>query len=150
MAVCMTTPKDCVSFLDKSARGNAGFTLIEIIVTLAIISLGLPVLLQSFSNAANAQKNAEDKTTSLYLLKTRMAQIEIQGYPDIGQEEGDFGENSPYRWRTEVHDVESEDFQDGLRAVTVTITWQERGREKSISMSTYFANRQMPQPQNGR
>ena len=150
MAVCMTTPKDCVSFLDKSARGNGGFTLIEIIVTLAILSLGLPVLLQSFSNAANAQKNAEDKTTSLYLLKTRMAQIEIQGYPDIGQEDGDFGENSPYRWRSEVYDVESDEFEEGLRAVTLTITWLDRGKAESTSMTTYIANRQMPQPQNGR
>ena len=146
----MTPRKDSVSFLNKSARGNGGFTLIEIIVTLAILSLGLPVLLQSFSNAANTQKNAEDKTTSLYLLKTRMAEIDIQGYPDIGQEEGDFGENSPYRWRTEVHDVVSDEFQDGLRAVTVTVTWQGRGKEESISMNTYIANRQMPQPQNGR
>lgn len=146
----MTPPKVFVANLHKSARGNSGFTLIEIVVTLAILSLGLPVLLQSFSNAANNQRNSQDKTTAMYLIKTRMAQIELEGYPDIGQESGDFGENSPYRWRSEVHDVVSDEFEEGLRAVNVTVTWLERGKDESTSMITYIANRQMPQPQNGR
>lgn len=146
----MTSLKDFDPLLHKSTDDNGGFTLIEIVVTLAILSLGLPVLLQSFSNAANYQRTSEDKTTVLYLLKTRMAEIELQGYPDIGEEEGEFGENSPYRWRSEVHDLESDEFEDGLRAVTVTITWLEQGKAKSTSMSTYVANRQMPQPQGGR
>ena len=143
----MTPLKVFVSYLHKSARSNGGFTLIEIVVTLAILSLGLPVLLQSFSNAANNQRNSQDITTAIYLLKTRMAQIELEGFPDIGQESGDFGENSPYRWRSEVHDVVSDEFEEGLRAVNVTVTWLERGKAESTSMTTYFANRQMPQPQ---
>jgi type II secretion system protein I len=146
----MTSLKDFVSLLHKSAHDNGGFTLIEIVVTLAILSLGLPVLLQSFSNVANNQRISEDKTTVLYLLRTRMAEIELQGYPDIGTEEGEFGENSRYRWRSEVHGVESDEFEEGLRAVTVTITWLEQGKTESTSMNTYVANRQMPQPQNGR
>jgi type II secretion system protein I len=146
----MTSLKYFDSLLHKSTDDNSGFTLIEIVVTLAILSIGLPVLLQSFSSVANNQKLSEDKTTVLYLLKTRMAEIELQGYPDIGTEEGEFGENSPYRWRSEVHDVESDEFEEGLRAVTVTITWLERGKAESTSMNTYVANRQMPQPQNGR
>ena len=146
----MNPLKDFVSFIHKSAPDNGGFTLIEIVVTLAILSLGLPVLLQSFSNAANNQNISEDKTTALYLLKTRMAEIELQGYPDIGQEDGDFDENSPYRWRSEVYDVESDEFEEGLRAVTLTITWLDRGKAESTSMTTYIANRQMPQPPNGR
>ena len=146
----MTPLKDFVSFLQDSPHGNKGFTLIEIVVTLAILSLGLPVLLQSFSNAANNQRKSEDKTTAMYLLKTRMAQIELEGYPEIGQESGDFGENSPYRWRSEVYDVESDDFEEGLRAVNLTITWLGRGKSESTSMTTYIANRQMPQPQSGR
>ncbi len=89
-------------------------------------------------------------TTAIFLLKTRMAQIELEGYPDIGQESGDFGEYSPYRWRSEVHDVVSDEFEEGLRAVNVTVMWLEQGKAESTSMMTYFANRQMPQPENGR
>ena len=66
-------------------------------------------------------------TTAIFLLKTRMAQIELEGYPDIGRDSGDFGENSPYRWRSEVHDVVSDEFDEGLRAVNVTVTWARAG-----------------------
>ena len=127
-------------------RSSHGFTLIEIIAALAILSLALPALLSSFSMAAKGQAVAENQTTALYLLKFRMAEIELSGYPDIGEEEGEFGDNSRYRWQSSVQDVESEELE-GLRLVTVTVSWQERGREKSLSMSTQIADRQLPEQQ---
>lgn len=135
-----------ISLFHRSADDTNGFTLIEIVVTLAILSLALPTLLRSFTEAAKGQALAENRTTALYLLKFRMAEIEAEGYPDIGEEEGEFGEDSRFRWRSDVQDVDSEEIE-GLRLVTVTVTWQERGRERLISTSTYLADRQIPQNQ---
>ena len=135
-----------ISLFHRSADDKSGFTLIEIVVTLAILSLALPTLLRSFTEAAKGQALAENRTTALYLLKFRMAAIEAEGYPDIGEEEGEFGEDSRFRWHSDVQDVESEEIE-GLRLITVTVTWQERGEERSISTSTYLADRQMPQQQ---
>ena len=139
--------KDCISFF-SSSHTERGFTLIEIVVTLAILGLAMPALLRSFTQAAKEQALSENMTTALYLLKFRMAEIEAGGYPDIGEEDGEFGENSRYRWNSEVQDIESEEIE-GLRLVTVTVIWQEQGKEKSISMNTYLADRQMPQTQQG-
>jgi general secretion pathway protein I len=125
-----------------------GFTLIEIVVALTVLSLALPALLSSFTMAAKGQARAEGRTTALYLLRYRMAEIELAGYPDIGEEEGEFGENSRYHWHSSTQDVESEEFE-GLRQVTVTVSWQELGKEKSVSLSTYVAERQLPQQQQG-
>ena len=133
-----------VSFFCRSSDDKDGFTLLEIIITLAILSLALPTLLRSFTEAAKGQALAENRTTALYLLKFRMAAIEAEGYPDIGEEEGEFGEDSRFRWHSEVQDVESDEIE-GLRLVTVSVTWQERGKERLISTSTYLAERQMPQ-----
>ncbi len=121
--------------------GDNGFTLVEILVTLTVLSLALPALMYSFRNAAHGQALSENRTTAVYLLKFRMAEIELAGYPDIGEEEGEFGENSRFRWHSEVQDVVSDEIEK-LRRVTVTVTWQEQGRERSISMSTYVADRQ--------
>ena len=135
-----------ISLFRRSSDDKSGFTLIEIVVTLAILSLALPTLLRSFTEAAKGQALAENRTTALYLLKFQMATIEAEGYPDIGEESGEFGEDSRFRWHSEVQDVESEEIE-GLRLVTVTVTWQERGNERLISTSTYLADRQIPQQQ---
>ncbi|MCZ6676729.1 MAG: prepilin-type N-terminal cleavage/methylation domain-containing protein [Candidatus Poribacteria bacterium] len=136
------------SLLHTSTADERGFTLIEIIFTLAILSFALPTLLRSFTIGARGQAISQNRTTALYLLRFRMAEIELVGYPDIGEDDGEFGENSRFRWHSDVQEVESEELE-GLRLATVTVTWQERGKEKSISMNTYFADRQMPQTQSG-
>ena len=77
-----------------------------------------------------------------------MAEIEIEGYPDVGQETGEFGENTRYFWRSVVEDIESEEVEN-IRQVMVTVTWQHKNRERSMSMTTFMADRQMPQAQEG-
>ena len=117
-----------------------GFTLVEILVTLTVLSIALPVLMYSFRNAAHGQALSENQTTAIYLLKFRMAEIELGGYPDIGEDDGEFGDNSRFRWQSSVQDVTSDEIEN-LRRITVTIIWQEQGKEKSISMNTYMADR---------
>ena len=121
-----------------------GFTLVEILVTLSILAAVLPALLQAFASAARNQGLSDNSTTALYLLKFRMAEIEMNGYPDVGEENGEFGENTRYRWRSVVEDIDSEDVEN-IRRVQVTVLWIHRNRERSMSMSTYIADRQMPQ-----
>lgn len=142
----MNLPNNLLSLFRRSSDDKHGFTLIEIVVALAILSLALPTLLRSFTEAAKGQALAENRTTALYLLKFQMAAIEAEGYPDIGEEDGEFGEEARFRWHSDVQDVESEEIE-GLRLVTVTVTWQERGEERLISASTYLADRQIPQDQ---
>ena len=130
----------------STEKGNGGFTLVEILVTLAILAAVLPALLQAFSTAARNQGLSDNSTTALYLLKFRMAEIEMNGYPDVGEETGEFGENTRYGWNSVVEDIDSDDVEN-IRRVQVTVTWLHRNRERSMSMSTYMADRQMPQAQ---
>ena len=125
-----------------------GFTLVEILVTLAILAAVLPALLHAFASAARNQGLSDNSTTVLYLLKFRMAEIEMAGYPDVGEDTGDFGNNTRYRWSSIVEDVESEEVEN-IRKVQVTVTWQHRSRERSMSMNTYIADRQKAQTQQG-
>ena len=128
----------------KYAREKDGFTLVEILVTLTILAAAIPALLQAFTTATRNQALSDNSTTALYLIKFRMAEIEMEGYPDVGQESGEFGENTRYLWRSVVEDIASEEVEN-IRRVTVTVTWQHKNRERSMSMSTFMADRQMPQ-----
>lgn len=123
-----------------------GFTLIEILVSLAIIAVALPPLLRAFTNASRSQKLAANETTALYLLKFQMAQLEVEGFPEVSEEEGEFGEGSRYTWSYTVEEVTELEVED-LRMITMTVNWQEEGKERSLSMATYIAEREMPQPE---
>ena len=125
-----------------------GFTLIEILVTLTILTLTMPALVRSFGQAQREQALSENKTTALYLLKYQMALIESEGFPEIGNDSGEFGEGSRYTWTSEITDVESEEI-DGLRSINLTVIWQEQGKEKSISVATLMSDRQLPQQNQG-
>ena len=126
------------------SKEKDGFTLVEILVTLTILAAALPALLQAFASATRNQGLSDNTTTALYLLKFRMAEIEMEGYPDVGQETDEFGENTRYQWRSVIEDIESEEVEN-IRRVMVTVTWVHRNRERSMSMSTFIADRQMPQ-----
>ena len=131
----------------RSAEEN-GFTLVEILVTLAILGAVLPALLYAFASAARTQGLSDNTTTALYLLKFRMAEIEMAGYPDVGDESGEFGNNTRYRWSSVVQDIESDEIEN-IRQVQVTVTWQHGNRERSMSMNTYIADRQKAETQQG-
>ena len=118
-----------------------GFTLVEILVTLAILSAVLPALLQVFSSAIRNQGLSDTQTTALYLIKFRMAELELDSYPEVGEETGEFGENSRYQWHSVVEDIQSEEVQ-GLRRIQVIVSWQHLGKERSMSMHTFVADRQ--------
>ena len=125
-----------------------GFTLIEILVTLTILTLTMPALVRSFGQAQREQALSENKTTALYLLKYQMALIESEGFPEIGSDSGEFGEGSRYTWTSEITDVQSEEIE-GLRSINLTVIWQEQGKEKSISVATLMSDRQLPQQNQG-
>ena len=123
-----------------------GFTLVEILVTLTILAAVLPAILHAFASAARNQGLSDNSTTALYLLKFRMAEIEMSGYPDVGEETGEFGENTRYRWSSVVTDIESEEVEN-VRRVQVTVIWQHKNRERSMSMNTFIADRQKSETQ---
>ena len=123
-----------------------GFTLAEILVTIAIMAAILPALLKVFSDTTHNTGQSDNRITALYLLKSKMAEIEASGYPETGQQSDVFGGNSIFEWQFTVSDVESEEII-GLRKIEVTVSWEQLGKAQSITMFTYMANREIQQQQ---
>ncbi len=119
-----------------------GFTFAEILVTIAIMAAVLPALLKVFSDTSRNMSLSDNRMTALYLLKFQMAQIELEGYPEVGPNSGEFGENSIFQWESVVADVKSDEI-DGLRRIELTVSWEHLGRLQSISMYTYMADREI-------
>ena len=110
-------------------------------MALTIAAIVLPVLIRAFSLGMRNQALIENRTTALYLLKLRMSEIEMLEEYETGTEEGEFGTKSRFQWGSDT----SESNTEGLYQVTVTVYWQERGREKSVELTTYIADKNIQQ-----
>jgi type II secretion system protein I len=97
--------------------------LLEVMVALAILATAFTALLSL--HARNLQIIARDRghTEALFLARERLAQIELQGAPDVGESSGDFeglypGEYPGYRWEMVVS---VPPVFPGVREVTVRV-----------------------------
>ena len=95
-------------------------------MALTIAAIALPPLPQAFSEGTKNQSLIENKTTALYLLKLKIAEIEMMGEIEAGSDDGEFGSDSRFQWTSDIAESDTE----GLYEVTVTVNWQERSRRK--------------------
>jgi len=80
----------------------AGFTLLEVVVALAIVAIALVPLLRLHLLSLDATVRAQDLTTAVLLAQGRMAAM--RAFPDPGEEDGTFEdpELTRFRWHTTV------------------------------------------------
>ena len=111
----------------KSLRG---FTLLEVMVAMAIIAIALTAVLGSQSQSLSLASEAKFNTTAALLAQSKMAEIEAEKPEDLTSDSGDFGEDYPgYRWDKSVDDVtfdEPEGVSDYLKRIDLIISWEER------------------------
>lgn len=117
-----------------------GYTLAEILVTIAIMAAILPALLKVFSDTASNIGKTDHRITALYLLQSKMAELEANGFPEVGQESDVFGGTSIFEWQTVVSDIESEEML-ALRKIELTVTWEHLDKVHSIGIFSYMADR---------
>ncbi len=111
-------------------RKENGFTLIEVIVAFAIVSVSFVLIMQLFAGGLRASKTSCDYTKAVVHAKDKME--ELEGNPESGSGEFDDG----YRWQTEVQDhKEIEESSYVLKRIKVIIEWSEgSGRQRSVEL----------------
>ncbi len=131
---------------DASGHGAAGFTLLEVLVAVAIVGIALVVLLRLHLLSLDATLAAQDLTTAVLLAQGKMATFMAQS-PAAGEDQGRF--DGPglerFRWTTSVtdHDIDLGSQDDGreeavgIRHVTVSVHWRDGNRNRSYSLETY-------------
>jgi general secretion pathway protein I len=107
---------------------TSAFTLLEVMVAMAIIAIALTAVFGSQSQSLSLASEAKFSTTAAFLAQSKMAEIEA-GSEDLTSDSGDFGEDFPgYRWEQSVDDVtfdEPEGVSDHLKQIDLTVSWEE-------------------------
>ena len=79
---------------------RCGFTLLEVMVAMAIIAIALTAVLGSQSQSVSLASEARFNTTASLLARAKMAEMEAMEAEDLAFDSGDFGEDFPgYMWK---------------------------------------------------
>lgn len=85
---------------------NAGFTLLEVMVAMAIISIVLTAVYKMHGQTLMMSETARFYTLAPMLAQSKMAEFDIKPTKDQDSDSGDFGYDYPgYRWEIAVEDT---------------------------------------------
>ncbi len=108
-----------------------GFTLLEILVALAILSGTLMMAFRVVSDGISSQARSDGWLDATLLGESRIRQT-LATFPETGDSEGIFPPpNDGYRWRMTVSQALHED----AREVHLTIYWSWQGEEEQLMVS---------------
>ena len=115
---------------------NRGFTLIEIIISMGLITVALLAVFRLQAQNLDLQSEAQFITLAKYLAQDRIAQIQAEDGLDAGTRSGDFGDDAPhFSYLEEITEVT--DMEDIFK-VRVVIALASGEFVKEFSIETYL------------
>jgi type II secretion system protein I len=108
-----------------------GFTLLEVLVSLAILSITLLLAYQVLSGAIAAEDRSERWTVASFLGES-LVRESTAGWPDTGETSGTFAApKDAYSWQRSILTAAHPD----AREVHVTVTWSSGGAEEQVTLA---------------
>lgn len=122
------------------------FTLIEVMLSVAVLSIGLVLILQAFAHSLNILRITEDNLTATLIAGNKMAEAQIEAKEDWGAFERGSDERFSLeeikcRWEMDITPVEWEseemiDEYEVLNEVKASLYWKEGKRKGVIFLDT--------------
>jgi len=128
-------PRDDDSARIKHAKSNNGFTLLEVLVAVAILGAGLTVLLGAVNRNLIMASQSKNLSIAGLLAQRKLAEVELEGYPEIRQEQGQFEEAPEFNWFLSVMPYEIPNLDTEIRIVILRITWDDGKKDFEVSMA---------------
>jgi general secretion pathway protein I len=122
---------------------NRGFTLIEIVVAMAILGVGLIVIIELFSGGLRLGRVSEEYTQAVGLARVKLEEIFLAEQLKEGSEQGEF--NKDFRWQVGVKKVDLLPVEKGLEfkppvefyQIKVNIFWKSGSKERSTEIESF-------------
>jgi len=114
----------------KSRR--RGFTLLEVLATMVLMAIILPVTMHGISVGLAAAGSARKSVEAVTLAQNKLTELSTATQLTTSSQSGDFGADFPdFHWDSSTISREL-----SMVEIDVKVTWTSRGGERNVSLST--------------
>ena len=127
----------------NSKHNARGLSLVEILVTVAILSISLVMIVRSFMTSLRALEISKGFVVARLLLEEKMWQIKQQGAVTSDRDEREqFADpHGAFEYTLRTRAVEGGLAPQDLHEVSLTVAWREGRRTNEIAVVTYMAGK---------
>ncbi|MDP2911125.1 MAG: prepilin-type N-terminal cleavage/methylation domain-containing protein [Candidatus Omnitrophota bacterium] len=124
-------------------NNKKGFSLLELIIAIAVLAVGLVGVLQIFPIGLRASQRAGMMTKAAFLAQNKIEDVKLAGFDAITELPPKIplsGKDGDFEWNIKIDDVNLEGVENSseMRKVTVILTWPERNTTRSKEFITYI------------
>ena len=132
----------------RRVRVDKGFTLIEVVVALAILGVGLTVIIELFSGGLRLGGVSMEYTKAVNYARMKMEETMAKPAVEAGTQEGE-SDDKIFRWQIGVKKVDllsidkSIDYKPPVELfqVKIDVFWKSGAKEKSMSVESLMATK---------
>lgn len=118
----------------KRTTAQGGFTLLEIMVALAIVGIALVVMLGLAQRSILVNNRLQQMTRATLLAKQKMAEIENGINVGIDQNQGIFPDpNQAYSWRSTYSPTPI----TGISQVDLSVIWGDEKKNELVTLTSF-------------
>ena len=118
----------------RGARRSAGFSLLEVIVAIAILGIGLVALIQLYASSLRSVRRSEDYTMALAIARSTLD--EVYAKPDRSNINYVFDYGN-YHIERKIEFLYNEEDMT-LYQITVSATWPPKGKVELTGVRGYY------------
>lgn len=122
----------------RNRTRKPGYSLLEMVLAMTIFSVGVGALMSLTSVCVQSASTSRAYTDAVYLAQGLIEEKLADSSYTVDTETGDSGGEAPeFSWTVTTEETET----SGLYKIEATVTWKERGAEKSYALTTLAAER---------
>lgn len=113
-----------------------GFTLLEVLVAVAIVALGLSGVLATINGMVGSSAYLRDKTLANWVAQNHITELRLQSdWPDLGKSTDDV-EMAGQQWRVETEVVSTP--VEKLRRLNVSVAYRETPDDSLVTVAAFI------------
>lgn len=130
-------------FWTSGIKKNKAFLLVEVLLTIAIMAMGLTLVVRSFLASLQAGKLSADFIQAQLLLENNLSLLESQEEisDSLHSEEAFVSPNEKFKFKLDTQNLKSNGQSGDLNEVKAAVLWSVKNIDRGISVLTYLKDK---------